>query len=93
MLDITENKLLKKIDIAKYDSNNQLRNKVTKKAILYFLMVLLFLTFIILFLPWTQNVNGDGCVTALRPDQRPQTIQNTIPGKIEEWFATEGEFV
>lgn len=93
MLDITENKLSKKIDIAKYDSNNRLKNKVTKKAILYFLMVLMFLAVIILFLPWTQNVNGDGYVTALRPDQRPQTIQNTIPGKIEEWFVTEGEFV
>lgn len=47
----------------------------------------------VLFLPWTQNITGKGNVTTLRPDQRPQTIQSPIPGKIEKWYVQEGDFV
>lgn len=46
-----------------------------------------------LFLPWTQNISGVGSVTTLKPDQRPQTVQNAIPGRIERWFVQEGDFV
>ena len=46
-----------------------------------------------LFLPWTQNIQSKGVITALRPDERPQTIQNTIPGKIEKWYVQEGDLV
>lgn len=46
-----------------------------------------------LFLPWTQNVSGNGSVTTLKPDQRPQTVHNTIAGRIEKWFVQEGDFV
>lgn len=54
-----------------------------------------FLIFIIgcLFLPWTQNISGVGSVTTLKPDQRPQTVHNTIAGRIEKWFVKEGDFV
>jgi multidrug resistance efflux pump len=48
---------------------------------------------IILFLPWTQNISGTGAVTTLKPDQRPQTVQTTIAGRIEKWFVKEGDFV
>ncbi|MAK36370.1 MAG: biotin attachment protein [Flavobacteriaceae bacterium] len=48
---------------------------------------------LILFLPWTQNVSGNGFVTTLTPDQRPQTIQSQIPGRIEKWYVKEGDFV
>lgn len=46
-----------------------------------------------LFLPWTQNVSGEGFVTTLTPDQRPQTIQSPIPGRIEKWYVREGDYV
>ncbi len=49
--------------------------------------------FLMLFLPWTQNIRSKGYVTALRPDQRPQTIHSVISGRIEKWFVTEGSFV
>jgi len=42
---------------------------------------------------FTQNIQSKGFVTALRPDERPQTIQNTIPGKIEKWYVQEGDLV
>jgi len=32
-------------------------------------------------------------VTTLEPDKRPQTVQSPIPGRIEEWFVREGDFV
>lgn len=49
--------------------------------------------FILLFFPWTQTIIGQGQVTTLKPDQRPQTIQSPIPGRIEKWFVQEGDFV
>lgn len=52
-----------------------------------------FLGLIILFLPWTQNISGSGAVTTLKPDQRPQTVQTAIAGRIEKWYVKEGDFV
>jgi membrane fusion protein, adhesin transport system len=49
--------------------------------------------FIFLFIPWTQNIQGGGLVTTLRPDQRPQTIHSIIAGRIEKWHVKEGDFV
>ena len=49
--------------------------------------------FIMLFLPWTQNIRSQGFVTALRPDQRPQTIHSAIAGRIEKWYVAEGQYV
>lgn len=49
--------------------------------------------FIMLFLPWTQNIRSKGYVTALRPDQRPQTIHSIIAGRIENWYVAEGDYV
>lgn len=46
-----------------------------------------------LFLPWTQNIAGNGNVTTLKPNQRPQTIQSLISGRIEKWYVSEGDFV
>ncbi|MCX2492238.1 HlyD family efflux transporter periplasmic adaptor subunit [Pedobacter sp. PF22-3] len=48
---------------------------------------------IILLLPWRQTISGRGTVTALRPEDRPQTIQNQIGGRIEYWAVTEGQQV
>lgn len=57
------------------------------------LLVLLGLFAAFMLLPWTQNVRGDGKVTTLRPEQRPQTIHATIAGRIEHWYVTEGQAV
>lgn len=53
----------------------------------------LILFIIILLLPWRQTISGRGTVTALRPEDRPQTIQNQIGGRIEYWAVREGEQV
>ncbi|MGA0560188.1 HlyD family secretion protein [Larkinella sp. VNQ87] len=57
------------------------------------LIALLVLGIIVLLLPWRQNINGEGTVTALTPRDRPQTIQNAIAGRIERWKIQEGQFV
>ncbi len=51
------------------------------------------LGFATLFLPWTQNISGTGAVTTLKPNQRPQSIQSVISGRIEKWYVQEGDFV
>jgi adhesin transport system membrane fusion protein len=48
---------------------------------------------IILFLPWTQNIRSNGQLTTLRPEQRPQTVNTTISGKIEKWFVKDGDLI
>lgn len=58
-----------------------------------FLTVGAILAIVILFLPWTQTISGNGSLTTLQPDQRPQTIQSPIPGRIEKWYVREGDFV
>lgn len=47
----------------------------------------------LLFLPWVQNFRARGTVTALDPAARPQTIQSTIPGRVEAWYVREGDTV
>jgi adhesin transport system membrane fusion protein len=45
------------------------------------------------FLPWQQNVQGSGVLSALSPADRPQTLPSRIDGRIERWFVSEGQFV
>lgn len=46
-----------------------------------------------LFLPWQQNVRGEGVLSAIRPQDRPQTLNTAIAGLIAEWYVAEGQFV
>jgi multidrug efflux pump subunit AcrA (membrane-fusion protein) len=57
------------------------------------MMLFLFIGLLVMFLPWQQNINGEGSVTALSPEDRPQTIQNAIAGQIEHWSIQEGQYV
>lgn len=57
------------------------------------LMVAAIVFIIILFLPWRQTIPGRGTVTTLRPQDRPQMVQNQIGGRIERWAVQEGEEV
>ena len=93
MLNISNNQLNKKVDLTLFKSGKEIFTKNYYKAFNKFLLVFAILGFIILFLPWTQNITGQGIVTTLTPEQRPQTIQSQIPGRIEEWFVREGDYV
>nr|WP_298993173.1 biotin/lipoyl-binding protein [uncultured Polaribacter sp.] len=93
MLNISQNQIHKKVDITKFTSGEKIFTKEYYKALNKFLLGFAIILLIILFLPWTQNITGRGLVTTLTPDQRPQTIQSQIPGRIEQWFVREGDFV
>jgi multidrug resistance efflux pump len=71
----------------------QMLNKAPKKLLRNTIYALLILGLIILFLPWTQNIRSNGQVLTLRPEQRPQTINALIGGRIEKWFVKEGDLV
>jgi multidrug efflux pump subunit AcrA (membrane-fusion protein) len=49
--------------------------------------------FVLLFLPWTQNIRARGSVTTLRQEQRPQEIPTVIPGRVVKWYVKEGDRV
>jgi membrane fusion protein, adhesin transport system len=70
-----------------------LYNPRTARLFALWLRYLIIILLIILFLPWQQNISGTGTVTALLPEGRPQTIQNIIPGRIEQWYVREGDLV
>lgn len=55
--------------------------------------VVVVVIFIILFLPWTQNIQSGGVVTMLLPEDRPQEIHAVIGGQIHKWYVTEGDRV
>ncbi|GAA4049970.1 HlyD family secretion protein [Flavobacterium chungnamense] len=92
MLNISKkNPITENID--QYSTVKSLANrphyKILNKIILYVSII----GVVILFLPWTQNISGSGAVTTLKPNQRPQTIQSAIAGRIEKWYVQEGDFV
>lgn len=93
MLNITHNTLNKKVDLSQYNAVQKVSHKRHYKYFNRFLKVFAISAVITLFLPWTQNISGNGYLTTLKPDQRPQTIQSPIPGKIEKWYVKEGDFV
>ena len=93
MLNISHNQLHKKVTISGYTSYQKAFERIQFKFFNKFLGVFSVICIVILFLPWTQNVTADGYVTTLTPDQRPQTIQSQIPGRIEKWHVKEGDYV
>jgi multidrug efflux pump subunit AcrA (membrane-fusion protein) len=93
MLNISENKLYQKIDLGRFEAGRKVFHKRHYRIINRFLIAFAILVLVILFLPWTQTISGKGFITTLKPDQRPQTVQSQIPGRIEKWFVREGDFV
>lgn len=79
-----------------YDSMYSLRSLRTPrggKLLAWWLLVFSIIFFILLFLPWQQNIRGNGNVTALSPMNRPQTIEAVIAGRVQKWFVREGDLV
>jgi len=93
MLNISHNKLNKTFNMQDYKSGAKVLINKYHKHFNRFLLAFAVFAIVVLFLPWTQNIKAKGQVTTLRPDQRPQTVQSPIPGKIEKWFVQEGDFV
>jgi len=73
----------------KHFSNSIWTGKIFKRIIITTAVVII----LVLFFPWTQNIQSTGVVTTLRPDERPQEIQTLIPGRITKWFVKDGDMV
>lgn len=93
MLNISENKVTHRVKPAQYSSFRRLERKNSKNVLIRLLTIAFILLLILMFIPWTQNIRSKGNVTALRPDQRPQTIHSVIGGRIEKWYVQEGDYV
>jgi multidrug resistance efflux pump len=93
MLNISKNKTVFGESLEKYTTVKNLKERPHYKILNRIIVAVSIIGFAILFLPWTQNISGSGSVTTLKPNQRPQTIQSIISGRIEKWYVQEGDFV
>lgn len=93
MLNISQISVAGKIDVDRFDTFKNIRSLRRYTSVKRVLMTMLVILVLIMLLPWTQNVQGNGLVTTLQPEHRPQTIQSIISGRIEKWYAAEGDFV
>jgi multidrug efflux pump subunit AcrA (membrane-fusion protein) len=93
MLNISENKSKFTKTLDRFQTIKNLENRPHYKILNKIIAIVSVFGVIALFLPWTQNISGSGAVTTLKPNQRPQTIQSVISGRIEKWFVKEGDFV
>ena len=93
MLNIAKNSIKENINTQHFASLKQVYQDKGKKRLPRVLIVLLLLFVLFVFLPWTQNIRANGTVIALKPGQRPQTINSIIGGRIEKWFVQEGDMV
>lgn len=70
-----------------------LQAQASYRGVFYWLGGIAVALVLILFLPWQQNVQGKGKVSALNPQDRPQTLPSRIDGRIERWLVPEGTLV
>ena len=93
MLNISPNTIHQKVEFSRFNSFNMTNLSPANRMFTRWLVGTLTLIVILLLLPWTQNIQSKGKVTTLQPGQRPQTIQSTIAGRIENWYVREGQLV
>lgn len=93
MLNISLSRINEKVFTKKYNSFKFLGKKKHSQALIKIIVIFGVTAVMFMFVPWTQNIRSQGYVTTLYPDQKPQTIQSLLSGKIEEWYITEGQIV
>src|SRR3970282_945292 len=93
MLNISDNNKTNSPSLQKFETIKNLNSNSNSKILNRIIVSVCILGILILFLPWTQNISGSGSVTTLKPNQRPQSIQSVISGRIENWYVQEGDFV
>jgi multidrug efflux pump subunit AcrA (membrane-fusion protein) len=79
------------------DSNVKSFSKIyqinKKSSLRKWFIAIIFISILILILPWTQNIRSNGKITTLKQEDRAQEINTIIPGKVVKWFVKEGDFV
>lgn len=75
------------------NSLHTLHSPKTARIVYRWILGIVVVLLLVMFLPWQQNINGKGYVTALTPQDRPQNVQNAVAGQIQHWNVREGDFV
>lgn len=93
MLNLSRNRIKGKVGLENLYSLRTLKTPPFAKYLARWISGLMGLIFLGLFIPWQQNINGYGKVTAFTPSNRPQRVETVIGGRIESWKVREGEYV
>ncbi|WP_287112301.1 HlyD family efflux transporter periplasmic adaptor subunit [Methylobacillus sp.] len=67
--------------------------RLVKRILLWVVVSCFIVPTLILFLPWQQNVQAMGAVTAFAPLERRQSVDAPVGGVIRQWFVREGSRV
>ncbi len=93
MLNLSSTSIRQEIESENYHSFDKTINPRLAFSLSIWLMGALVILLIIMFLPWQQNIQAQGYLTTLSPNERPQTIESTVAGRIEKWYIIEGDVV
>ncbi len=93
MLNLSPQRVLENVTGLGLKSLDRINLPTGQRMFRRWVLSLLVVGIILLFLPWIQNFRAKGKVTALNPASRPQTVQSSIPGRVEAWFVMEGDTV
>ena len=91
MLNISKQRINERLKTERYRSFGLLGNPFIGPKVKRNFIIAGVLSLVILFLPWTQNIQAKGTVTMLQPGQRASEIQSAIAGQIAQWYAQEGD--
>ncbi len=94
MLNISSQESIRSLKLSKnIKTLEKVEAKQSTQVIIRLSMAFFAILLIVMFIPWTQNIQSSGLVTTLKPDQRPQSIPSIIAGRIEKWYVQEGDYV
>lgn len=93
MLNLSKGSSIENQSADTFSSLRRTAPKNTGKKSLKNLIIFSLICIAAMFLPWTQNIQSKGTVTALLPEQRPQAVVSMIDGRITNWLIMEGQFV
>jgi multidrug resistance efflux pump len=93
MLNLSRDSIQRLIPTSSLYTLRTLRTHRGGRVLARLLLAMVGILFLILFLPWQQNIRGNGSITALNPMNRPQTVEAVIAGRIKQWYVREGDRV
>jgi len=93
MLNLSKQSVTNKVKAMELSSLNRVDLPNGQYLFRWWLFIGVIMVIILCFMPWTQNFRAKGTVTAFGAADRPQSVQATIPGRIEAWYLFEGDTV
>jgi multidrug efflux pump subunit AcrA (membrane-fusion protein) len=93
MLNLSEKKLDNEAGIEHLYSSRLLNTPGKFNIIRRWMLGVLSFLIACMFLPWQQNVQGYGKITPFMPQDRPQSVNSILAGRIEKWNVREGQQV